>query len=143
MNDRTAATAARFGISEQCAALQRDLLTLPGAVKVEFDLDGFYDHMEQVILLVKFDVAYRNYFRVAHGFVYLDNDLDGHERDLLCELYDWDAETINSPDFNAILAETIFETSAPEYDTDAEFSTYTDASQALGRLIGVDVSAII
>ena len=56
MNDRTAATAARFGISEQCAALQRDLLTLPGAVKVEFDLDGFYDHMEQVILLVKFDV---------------------------------------------------------------------------------------
>lgn len=63
MNDRTAATAARFGISEQCAALQRDLLTLPGAVKVEFDLDGFYDHMEQVILLVKFDVEYRNYFR--------------------------------------------------------------------------------
>ena len=63
MNDRTAATAARFGISEQCAALQRDLLTLLGAVKVEFDLDGFYDHMEQVILLVKFDVSYRNYFR--------------------------------------------------------------------------------
>lgn len=63
MNDRTAATAARFGISEQCAALQRDLLTLPCAVKVEFDLDGFYDHMEQVILLVKFDVEYRNYFR--------------------------------------------------------------------------------
>lgn len=63
MNDRTAATAARFGISEQCAALQRDLLTLPGAVKVEFDLDGFYDHMEHVILLVKFNVAYRDYFR--------------------------------------------------------------------------------
>lgn len=63
MNDRTAATAARFGISEQCAALEHDLLTIPGAVKVEFDLDGFYDHMEQVILLVKFDVEYRNYFR--------------------------------------------------------------------------------
>lgn len=63
MNDRTAATAARFGISEQCAALERDLLTLPGAVGVEFDLDGFYDHMKQVILLVKFDVAYESYFR--------------------------------------------------------------------------------
>lgn len=65
MNDRTAATAARFGISEQCAALERDLLTLPGAVKVEFDLDGFYDHMEQVILLVKFDipVVNENYYR--------------------------------------------------------------------------------
>lgn len=73
MNDRTAATAARFGISEQCAALQRDLLTLPGAVKVEFDLDGFYDHMEQVILLVKFNVAYRDYFRdmdaLRHGVI--------------------------------------------------------------------------
>ena len=29
------------------------------------------------------------------------------------------------------------------YYTDAEFSTYTDAAQALGRLIGVDVSASI
>lgn len=65
MNDRTAATAARFGITEQCAALQRDLLTLPGAVKVEFDLDGFYDHLEEVILLVKFDipVVNENYYR--------------------------------------------------------------------------------
>ena len=58
--DRTAATAARFGISEQCAALQRDLLTLPGAVKVEFDLDGFYDHLEEVILVVKFDIPVVN-----------------------------------------------------------------------------------
>ena len=60
MNDRTTTTAARFGISEQCAALERDLLTLPGAVKVEFDLDGFYAHMEQVILLVKFDIPAAN-----------------------------------------------------------------------------------
>lgn len=65
MNDRTAATAARFGISEQCAALQRDLLTLPGAVKVEFDLDGFYDNLREVIFLVKFDipVVNKNYYR--------------------------------------------------------------------------------
>ncbi len=64
MNTRNANTAARFGISEQCAALQRDLLTIPGAVEVEFDLDGFYD-LEEVILLVKFDipVVNRNYFR--------------------------------------------------------------------------------
>ncbi len=64
MNDRTAATAARFGISEQCAALQRDLLTLTGAVEVEFDLDGFYD-LREVIFLVKFEipVASRNYYR--------------------------------------------------------------------------------
>ena len=65
MNDRTAATAARFGISEQCAALERDLLNLPGAVEVEFDLDGFYGNLRQVIFLVKFDIpaANKNYFR--------------------------------------------------------------------------------
>ena len=65
MNDRTTATAARFGISEQCAALERDLMTLPGAVGVEFDLDGFYDNLRQVIFLVKFDIpaANKNYFR--------------------------------------------------------------------------------
>lgn len=69
MNDRTAATAARFGISEQCAALQRDLLTLPGAVEVEFDLDGFYDNLREVIFLVKFEipVANRNYYRVMNS----------------------------------------------------------------------------
>ena len=65
MNDRTTRTAARFGISEQCAALERDLLTLPGAVEVEFDLDGFYDNLREVIFLVKFEipVANTNYYR--------------------------------------------------------------------------------
>jgi len=57
MNSRTAATAARFGITEQCAALERDLLDIPCAVEVEFDLDGFYDHLQQVI------AANRDYFR--------------------------------------------------------------------------------
>ena len=75
MNARHAAPAARFGIAEQCAALERDLLEIPGAVKVEFDLDGFYDHLQQVILLVKFDIpaANRNYFRdlaaLRHGVI--------------------------------------------------------------------------
>ena len=65
MDTRTATTAARFGISEQCAALERDLLTLPGAVEVEFDLDGFYDNLREVIFLVKFEipVANKNYYR--------------------------------------------------------------------------------
>lgn len=65
MNDRNTATAARFGISEQCAALERDLLTIPSVAGIEFDLDGFYDRMEQVILLVKFDipVVNKNYYR--------------------------------------------------------------------------------
>lgn len=55
---------------------------------------------------------------------------------MLCELYDWDAEIINSPDFNAILAETVFETSATEYDTSEEYHSFKDAALAVGQLIG-------
>ena len=70
------------------------------------------EHGHNVFELAQVNQYGAGLFRVAHGFVYLDNDLDGHERDLLCELYDWDTEIINSPDFNAILAEVVFETSA-------------------------------
>lgn len=101
------------------------------------------EHGRNVFELAQVNQYGDSLFRVAHGFVYLDNDVDGRERDSLCELYGWDTETINSPDFNAILSEAVFETSATEYDTDTEFFTFADAAQALGRLIGVDVSAII
>lgn len=96
------------------------------------------EHGHNVFELAQVNQYGAGLFSVAHGFVYLDNDLDGHERDLLCELYDWDAEIINSPDFNAILAETVFETSATEYDTSEEYQTFKDAALAVGRLIGVD-----
>ena len=116
MNDRTAATAARFGISEQCAALQRDLLTLPGAVKVEFDLDGFYDHMEQVILLVKFDipVVNENYYRdlralrqgvidtaARHGLTRTPDTIENYGEHLYFVFHHdktWDHPTTEQPD---------------------------------------------
>lgn len=101
------------------------------------------EHGHNVFELAQVNQYGADLFRVAHGFVYLDNDIDGRERDSLCELYGWDTETINSPDFNAILAEAVFETSATEYDTAPEFPAFADAAQALGQLIGVDVSAII
>ena len=101
------------------------------------------EHGHNVFELAQVNQYGAGLFRVAHGFVYLDNDLDGHERDLLCELYDWDAEIINSPDFNANLAETVFETSATEYDTSEEYQTFKDAALAVGQLIGVDVSAYV
>lgn len=50
------------------------------------------EHGHNVFELAQVNQYGAGLFRVAHGFVYLDNDLDGHERDLLCELYDWDAE---------------------------------------------------
>lgn len=101
------------------------------------------EHGHNVFELAQVNQYGAGLFRVAHGFVYLDNDLDGHERDLLCELYDWDAEVINSPDFNASLAEAVFVTSATEYDTSEDYHTFKDAALAVGRLIGVDVSAYV
>ena len=56
-NDRHAQTARRFGIYEQCQTLEADLLKIPGVVSVEFDLDGFYDHMNQVIFLAGYRIA--------------------------------------------------------------------------------------
>lgn len=114
MNDRSTATAARFGISEQCAALQRDLLTIPGAVEVEFDLDGFYDHLQQVILLVKFDVAYKSYFRdlralrqgvidtaARHGLTRTPDTIENYGEHLYFVFHHdktWDHPTTEQPD---------------------------------------------
>lgn len=116
MDDRTAATAARFGITEQCAALQRDLLTIPGAVKVEFDLDGFYDHMKQVILLVKFDipVVNKNYYRnlralrqgvidtaARHGLTRTPDTIENYGERLYFVFHHdktWDHPTTEQPD---------------------------------------------
>lgn len=101
------------------------------------------EHGHNVFELAQVNQYGASLYRVAHGFVYLDNDVDGRERDLLCELYDWDVEVINSPDFNASLAEVVFVTSATKYDTSEDYHTFKDAALAVGRLIGVDVSAYV
>lgn len=56
-NDRHAKTAHRYGIVSKCENLEADLLKIPGVISVDFDLDGFYDNMRQVIFLVKYDTA--------------------------------------------------------------------------------------
>lgn len=79
-------------------------------------------------------------FRVAHGHIYLDRDVDDDEvKQFICE-YGWDEETLDSPEFPGLLAEAVLESSATEYDTDGTYSTFEDAAKALGELIGVDVS---
>lgn len=79
-------------------------------------------------------------FRVAHGHIYLDRDVDDDEvKQFICE-YGWDEETLDSPKFPGLLAEAVLESSATEYDTDGTYSTFEDAAKALGELIGVDVS---
>lgn len=63
-NDRQAETAKRFNITGKCERLKTALLAIPGVTEVEFDLDGFYDHLQQVIFLTKYDLdpARENYY---------------------------------------------------------------------------------
>lgn len=78
-------------------------------------------------------------FRVAHRFVYLNEDVDENERESLVSMYGWDEDDLYSDEFNGILAEAVFETSAAEYDTSAEYSSFEAAARALGHLIDVDI----
>lgn len=55
MNDETTRIAERYGITEKCASLERDLLSIDGVTGVEFDLNGFLDGIHQVIALVGYD----------------------------------------------------------------------------------------
>ena len=50
MNDETTRIAERYGITEKCASLERDLLGIDGVTGVEFDLNGFLDDIHQVIV---------------------------------------------------------------------------------------------
>lgn len=55
MNDETTRIAERYGITEKCASLERDLLSIDGVTSVEFDLNGFLNDIHQVIVLVGYD----------------------------------------------------------------------------------------
>lgn len=55
-DNRQKETARRFGILARCEALESSLLKIPGVVDIDFDLDGFFDNMHQVIVLVKYDI---------------------------------------------------------------------------------------
>lgn len=61
MRNRDKRTAERFGVLDKVENLERDLLTIPGVVEVEYDLDGFYDDMRQVIVLTKYCVPMNDY----------------------------------------------------------------------------------
>lgn len=69
---------------------------------------------------------------MAHGFIYLNEDVDEDESEILISMYGWDEDDLDSDEFNGILAEAVFETSATEYDTSAEYSSFKAAMRALG-----------
>ena len=62
--ERTKRIIERCHLTEKIEKLTGDLLKIPGAVQIEYDLDGFLDAIPQVICLVKYDipVTAENYF---------------------------------------------------------------------------------
>lgn len=66
MKERELETAKKFAIVGNVEKLQKELLQIDGVVDIDFDLDGFYDNMHQVIVLVKYDIpaTLEKYFEV-------------------------------------------------------------------------------
>lgn len=62
LNARNRKTAEHHGILHLIEKLQADLLALDGVEDVDFDLDGFWDNIPQVIFLPKYNITGENYF---------------------------------------------------------------------------------
>lgn len=71
MKERTIKTAKEFSILDRVEKLERELLSIDGVTKVDFDLDGFYDDIHYVIFLTKYDipVTLENYFETRQQMV--------------------------------------------------------------------------
>lgn len=55
-DDRQKKTAETLGMLEKVENLEKDLLTIPGVVEIDFDLDGFYDNLNEVVFSAKYDI---------------------------------------------------------------------------------------
>lgn len=64
MRERTIRTAKQFNILDRMEKLEKELLEVQGVVEVDFDIDGFYDDIHQVIVIAKYKVygSLSNYF---------------------------------------------------------------------------------
>ena len=68
MEEKEIKIAERFNILDKCQKLEKDFLQLSRITKVEFDLNGLYDNIYQVIILVKYEIPMelgpKKYFRI-------------------------------------------------------------------------------
>ena len=76
LDERTERTAKQFNILDKIEKLQNDLMQVDGVTEVKFDIDGFYDDIQQVVFLTKYDipVSLENYFDVRKALI--NNVLD-------------------------------------------------------------------
>ena len=49
--------AKEYGISDRIEALEKALLSITGVEKVDFDLNGYFDDIHQVIIIPKYSVT--------------------------------------------------------------------------------------
>lgn len=71
MRDREKNTALHFEIMDKCKKLEKELLQIDGITDIEFDLDGFWSGIYQVIVLTKYNipVSLNNYYKVRKSVV--------------------------------------------------------------------------
>ena len=96
MREREAKSAESFGILERIKKIEADLLEIDFVEGVEFDLSGFYDNLNQVIILTRYDIPLQSesYFKdrtklivsvidtvVKHGLVKTLDKIEDYGRD--------------------------------------------------------------
>lgn len=69
LREREQRTADHFGITRLIETLKSDLLTIQGVTSVEFDLDGFWDDLNQVIFLTGYDIPFNAYYSARRQMV--------------------------------------------------------------------------
>lgn len=71
MKEREIRTAKKFGILDKCQELEQELLQIGRIKKIEFDLNGFYSDIYQVIILARYDIpiTLENYFETRKEVV--------------------------------------------------------------------------
>lgn len=71
MKDKEFKIAEKFNILDKVQKLEKELLAVNGVTDIDFDLDGFYDNMCQVIFVAKYDILANldNYFEVRRQLI--------------------------------------------------------------------------
>ena len=57
MTQRDIETATRFGFLDWLRSYDEELMKIPDIEKVEYDLDGFFSDIYQVVCIVKYDIG--------------------------------------------------------------------------------------
>lgn len=71
MRDKEFKIAEKFNILDKVQKIEKELLAVNGVTGIDFDLDGFYDNMCQVIFVAKYDISASldNYFEVRKQLI--------------------------------------------------------------------------